>query len=1512
MNLQENINSFINDLLHIGDVKRNKLLNVFAGKPENTFILQNSLFVNFSAYVLSLIQERIGKPATVALKNSSLNSENEQIVGVNVNSLDWTDGLGNKDAHHLQKTFITSAYKDLSQKGTNPLYLTIGSLNWQLDDGKGVQKLVSPILIFPIRLVRADAFNTPVYIEFIQDDAHINPCLIAKLNEVFGGSVTKGFPHPNKDSIDLSLPISLEQLQTGEDYFFNLNEHLSKCNAQNESATFTLDKNFVSIISYNHDEICMYYDIQRNKENIYKNELVAKIFGTDKSPVVMPESLEDAEYIMPKDSVQEDIIKRVVNGESMIIKGPPGTGKTLTITNMVSSLLAKNKKVLLCSKKLTALSEIRAKLPESLRRFTMLLDCESEAQTASLNPSEVRKDFISLINDKKTYSQKDGLISEINQTKTKLLENAKILKEHKELTFENKAIIGKNYYDTLNLLLDKNISPIEFLDTKLAFALSKETYEFVKSHVQKIENAYEKIISLSSFEKSPYIAKNKNLFSVDTEKALDLNKEICQSINDFISGEEEFLSSLNIPYLQLDIDLLLQIASGDLKAEWLLSTIESGALNTPAYTFVEQALKDYKLCESLALNVSITNELEFETYATNLLDAKVDEDLTRLEFLEINDNLSFLSPLSKGLKLPILNKHIERHAEILKIKEDLYDEFYSIFNKAKFAFDNAFIEKAIGVFQKYFDTQKTKPNLFDFKAKSLYKKLATLGYKKEIAFNQVVNGLKIQEKILALKNETIDILDKISSLLKEEVSESKLHSIILSQDRASKLGLSFADYILNFESYCNLVTKLLGCVRSENFTLLALKNKAKEFIAEKTLLGAVISLDSTATIKTAKSIAEKLVSAHLIADNKLLGEKEYIKENLNKIASRSGAITFYLNSVKEKFIAFEKQFFTSYYADISKRLSISDLKLFAKICCDRDLLGASIEYSSLKSAPMFSLFTPFLVPFENGKDFGGCVLSEVFEHSVYYLATKEFLKKLGKKRNGLGEKVEKAYEEYFSLDKKLQSLTTSLIESKCMSKINPEDTAFAFLNTARSQGETLRLLFKKNADAIIKLKKCFLLSPSTTSVLLTNKVFFDFDVVICDEASQLEPTSLLPLLIRTKQIVLVGDEWQMPPIKRYASVSEKKIDEGDGEYTILSPNLSALSLALKNGSLKTASLNCHYRSKTETLISFSQKLFYPFMHTFPAVEPKKDGVGLNDIYIEDGCVIGGENEKEATTVVNLIKEHFEKYFNEKKGVLTQSVGVVCFGEKQVALIESLIAKDKDLTRLIEKAKINFSDPIKEKLFFVKPIDKVQGQEIEHLILSLTYGKDENGKVKNAFGELNRGNQTDKLGQCIFNVAVTRAKSSVTVVRSIHHTDITRESVQYIAEYLKQVERFKTNGKEQFVGDDIDKATGFQKQVVNFLMENGISKNRIVLNYGVTDNSIKIPLVILNQSETKAVLGIWLENSPNKEYDYFDYNLKYYEILKEREWNLYRLFIHDFFDNNESEKKQLLQIIEKLK
>ncbi len=1522
MDLKQTLNSFMNDLLHIQDVKRNKLLNVYASKPENTFIIEKkSEYSNFCGHVLSIIRERIGKPATVALKNSSVASSKEKILGQNVCSFDWVNGVGERDANYLQKTFISGAYKDLSQKGTNPLYLTVGALEWQLDVGQNeIQTVVSPILIFPIRLVRPDATFSPVYVEFIQDDAYINPCLTAKLDQVYGVNVTKNFPHPDKDNLDLSVPVSFEQLGTGEEFFARLNEHFERCNYQDDGSygkAFKLDKDFVSIISYNHDEICMYYDIQRNKEKIYKNDLVAKIFGGKDFSADAQKSAEPVEYILPKDSVQEDLIKRVVNGESLIIKGPPGTGKTLTITNMLASLLAKNKKVLLCSKKLAALNEIYKKLPESLRRFTMLLDCESESQTASLNPSEVRKDFIALLNDKKTYSQRKDLTAEITLTKNKLSENAKILREHKDVTFEKRNILGKSYYEALDFICDKKITPVNFTAPMVAYSLSADTFNFVKNHVEKIQTAFDKITSLTPFEKNPFLPLNADISSVDTEKAIDLNKEICNDLSIFFTEWESFLASLPITdYTKLDVTTLLQIADGTLSAKWLESLFDSDALDTPAFDFIAQALSEYKNIKIEQSSAVITDEKTFEEYCAKILSSNIDDNLSSDEFLILNENLEVLTTLATGLKLSLLNAQLNKYNEVIKEKEKAYDDFYSVFNKEKFNFDKQFSLKAISSFQKYFDTEKEKPDVFDFGTKSLYKKLAPLGYKKEIAFNSVVNGLKHLKEIINCDDEILEILDKISSILKTDVTEEQIRAIVLTEKKAKEKNLSFKEYVDDLNTYSFSTLKLLNSIKfSSKITLADLKKAVEKFMAEKTLFSAVVSLEPSVIVATAEQVAEKLISAKLVIKDHLLGDKNNALSVINTIVTKArenSSLCARLNAIKDKFLKFEKELYSSFYANVNKRTTLKDLKLFLSVSCDRDLLGASIDYLTHKNSQGFLLFTNFLTPFESGKTFNGYGMTTVFEYSVYSLAIKEFLNKIGTKRNGEGERLLKAYDDYFELDKKLQALTTELVESKCMSKINTEDPSFAFLNTARSNGETLRLLFKKNADAIIKLKKCFLLSPSTTSVLLTNKAFFDFDVVICDEASQLEPTALLPLLIRTNQIVLVGDEWQMPPIKRYSASVEKVIDEGDGEVTILSPNLSALSLALTNKAIKTAMLNCHYRSKTEALISFSQKSFYPFMHTFPAVEPKKDGVGLNDVFVETGTCESGENLQEANTVVSLIKQHFERYFDKDKQTLSASVGIVCFGEKQVALIQRLIIKDRELSLLIDTAKKNFADEVKEKLFFIKSIDKVQGQEIEHLILSLTYGKDANGQVRNAFGELNRGDKTDKLGQCIFNVAVTRAKSSVTVVHSIHYTDVTANSVSYIAEYLKQVDRFNLNGKNQFVGDDVSEATGFKKDVVDFLTQNGISESRIVLNYGVTDNSIKIPLVILDESESRALHGIWLETAPTKEYDYFDYNLTYFETLKTRGWNLTRIFIHDWVDNNESQKKQLLQLIKNLK
>ena len=263
-------------------------------------------------------------------------------------------------------------------------------------------------------------------------------------------------------------------------------------------------------------------------------------------------------------------------------------------------------------------------------------------------------------------------------------------------------------------------------------------------------------------------------------------------------------------------------------------------------------------------------------------------------------------------------------------------------------------------------------------------------------------------------------------------------------------------------------------------------------------------------------------------------------------------------------------------------------------------------------------------------------------------------------------------------------------------------------------------------------------------------------------------------------------------------------------------------------------------------------------------------------------------------VVELINEHFNKYLIENK--LTKSIGVVAFGEKQRDYIYDLVNKDEELMHKIETALKNkdseFSD---EKVIFFKTIEEVQGQETDHLILSLTYGVDKNGEFNSRFGEMNR----DKLGQCIFNVAVTRSKYCVSLVHSIrfNNIDYKNNRIDYIREYLKLVEDFSNIGKCQFIEEP--PSTNLLKEIKNLLVERGIGSDRIITNYGVTKGSVKIPIVILDELKQNALFGIFVESPFNKQYHYLDYNINYYNILINlNKWRLLRINIYDWYINKQ--------------
>ncbi|MBO7214709.1 MAG: DNA2/NAM7 family helicase, partial [Clostridia bacterium] len=811
-----------------------------------------------------------------------------------------------------------------------------------------------------------------------------------------------------------------------------------------------------------------------------------------------------------------------------------------------------------------------------------------------------------------------------------------------------------------------------------------------------------------------------------------------------------------------------------------------------------------------------------------------------------------------------------------------------------------------------------KPKLLDFKTKKLYLELKGLGYGKELSFEQVVKGVCLYSKAQAFNQTLEDIKVRLSSHFKIKFTKEQITTLFAFVKASNDAGVEESSYVKEFiacketiynainECGCDLDYSLSDLLKTfiKADVLQRLKKDVKFFVE---VSGFCFDGDDEVELAKAIYLAGEIVKCGAIGQN-----VEEIIEKATAIYTAGKSISPALIKVKNLLLDFANTCYKNYYTIKYDKCTVGELSVIIKEGQDRSLLSAVCEYLKIiKADNGVCSLERFFRPFETGiRQREGYSFKEILELSVNFLAVEYKKATMGGLRNGLGDKISHEFDNWKNAYSQIDRATLSIIESQCMAKIDCNDQDFNFLKAEKQSGVTLRRFFKDYAKAILKLKKCFILSPSTASVFFTKDDYADFDIVIVDEASQLEPTAILPILFRAKQVVLVGDEWQMPPIKHFSARTEKRIYDSDGEVKILSPNTSVLGLALDNCAFPVEQLACHYRSKTESLITFSQERFYPNMKTFPARVPKADGLGFKDVYVQDGRCEGGVNELEAAQVVEELRLHFDKYYDEKECSLGgHSIGVVAFGKEQKDEIESLVAKDKELSKKIQKAIDKFDD-LPEKLIFFKTIETVQGQEAEHLILSLTYGRGKTGKIVQSFGELNRGFNEDKLGQCIFNVAVTRAKSSVTVIHSVLAEEITLESVAFIGKYLSIVDRFGKENKDQWVGKSIDEASGYIKQIANFIVENGVSADRVVIDYGVNETSVKIPIAILSEDMTQAELGLWCEKPLAVNTNYFDYNVRYVESLKDRGWIIHKTFIHDWVDNNQSEKESLAKAIKK--
>ena len=479
----------------------------------------------------------------------------------------------------------------------------------------------------------------------------------------------------------------------------------------------------------------------------------------------------------------------------------------------------------------------------------------------------------------------------------------------------------------------------------------------------------------------------------------------------------------------------------------------------------------------------------------------------------------------------------------------------------------------------------------------------------------------------------------------------------------------------------------------------------------------------------------------------------------------------------------------------------------------------------------------------------------------------------------------------YIMDANRNKYSTSSIHTNAINEI---ETLKREANKKRSI-KPIRVMFRSIPNLLYRIKPCLLMSPLSVATYLKYSKN-EFDVVIFDEASQIFPWDAIGSISRSKSTIIVGDTKQMPPTNFFMAETNSFDDYEDEEEGDDVTDFESI-LDLATAVLPQKMLNWHYRSKTESLIAFSNKYFYQNrLTTFPSSQKDTNDFGISFHYVKDGRFINRQNVKEAERVIELIYEHFRKHPD-------RSLGVVCFSISQQQLLEDMI--DEKRRRSDAYAKF-FDQNIKEP-FFVKNLETVQGDERDTIIFSIGYGKDASGNIKHNFGPLNR-----KGGERRLNVAITRAKYNVQVVSSIRAIDIdlnrTRaEGAELLRNYLDLAENgLQVLNKDLAINPDNQPESPFEEDVANVIKEAGYD-----VNLQVGCSGYRIDICVKHPKNNDYILAIECDGrSYHSSKNARDRDRLRQEVLERLGWKFYRIWSTDWFINRENEKKMLIERIDK--
>ena len=412
-------------------------------------------------------------------------------------------------------------------------------------------------------------------------------------------------------------------------------------------------------------------------------------------------------------------------------------------------------------------------------------------------------------------------------------------------------------------------------------------------------------------------------------------------------------------------------------------------------------------------------------------------------------------------------------------------------------------------------------------------------------------------------------------------------------------------------------------------------------------------------------------------------------------------------------------------------------------------------------------------------------LADCFRVQFYRSWLEEILPRLDTLRSFDGTRHDEIVEEFRKIDRSIIELNRLRARATLLDRM-PDGSwdASSGSDLGRLQREVrkkrghvpLRRLFSAVPQSLRRLKPCMMMSPMSVAQFLDPSAE-PYDIVVFDEASQISPEDAVGAIGRGRQLVVVGDSKQLPPTPFFrieAPDEEGDVEVGKGDLeSVLDECVTVFP--------QRRMLRWHYRSRSESLIAFSNHTYYSNqLFTFPSPGDEDCRVGVQFVHVKDGVYDRGgtgKNDVEAERVARSVFEHLKAH-PEK------SVGIGTFGVSQREAIEDAL---ETLRREDPSLEVHF-DHAHPEYCFVKNLESIQGDERDVIMLSIGYGRDAAGRISMNFGPLNQDGGARRL-----NVLVTRARERVIVYSSITPEDIdlertSAEGVENLRSYLDYARR----------------------------------------------------------------------------------------------------------------------------